>query len=81
MYARLPRLIFALLVLVALLSSSLAGYGMAERKKRSWFPVFLLAGAVAVTVYVVMDLDDTRVGLIRLDSAEGVLIQLRDSIR
>lgn len=45
MYARLPNLIFALLVLVALLSSSLAGYGMAERKKRSWFHVLLLPGS------------------------------------
>jgi hypothetical protein len=81
MYARLPNLIFALLVLVALLSSSLAGYGMAERKKRSWFHVLLFAGAVAVTVYAVLDLDDSRVGLIRLDSAENVLVQLRDSIR
>ncbi len=69
MYARLPNLIFALLVLVALLSSSLAGYGVAERKKRSWFHVLLFAGAVAITVYAVLDLDDSRVGLIRLDSA------------
>lgn len=70
MYARLPNLIFALLVLVALLSSSVAGYGLAERKKRSWFHVLLFAVAVAVTVYAVLDLDDSRVGLIRLDSAD-----------
>jgi hypothetical protein len=36
---------------------------------------------VAITVYVVLDLDNPRSGLIRLDSADRALLQLRDSIR
>jgi hypothetical protein len=78
---RLPFAILALLLGVALSSALLAGYGMASRKRRSWFHTILYAASVAVTVYIVLDLDDPRVGLIRLDAAEAILRQLQDSIR
>jgi hypothetical protein len=81
LYTRLPSLIFALLVLVALLSALLAGYGMAARRKRSWFHALLFAGVVAITIYAVLDLDDTRVGLIRVNAADNLLIQLRSSLQ
>lgn len=41
----------------------------------------LFAAAVSITVYTVLDLDDPRLGLIRLDAAEKVLHQLHDSNR
>jgi len=37
-------------------------------------------GAIALTVYVVLDLDNPRVGLIRLDKAHNALVQLKDSM-
>lgn len=81
LHMHLPPLIFSLLVLVALVSSSLAGYAMAQRKRRSWLHMLLYAAAVASTVYVVLDLDNPRFGWIGLGSADRVLIQVRDSIR
>lgn len=81
LHTRLPRLVFALLVLVALLSGLLAGYAMAKRQRRSFFHALLFAAAIGLTVYVVLDLDDPSVGLIRLDRAENALVQLRDSMR
>jgi len=81
LHTRVPALIFALLVVVALLSGLLAGYAMAKRQRRSRFHALLFAGVVAVTVYVVMDLDNPTVGLIRLEQAERALVQLRDSMR
>lgn len=77
----LPGLILFLLISVALLSGLLAGYAMAERKTRSLLHMFLFVAAVSVTVYVVLDLEYPRSGFIRLEAADGVLIQLRDSIR
>lgn len=81
LHMHLPPLIFSLLVVVALLSSLLAGYATAQRKRRSWLHMVLYAGAVASTVYVVIDLDNPRLGWIELGSADKALIQVRDSIR
>jgi ABC-type glycerol-3-phosphate transport system permease component len=79
--SRLPALIFLLLVSVALLSGLLAGYAMAKRKSRSWLHMILYATVIPITIYAVLDFEDPRSGLIRVDAADKALIQLRDSIR
>jgi len=81
MHTQLPRLIFVLLVGVALVSGLLAGYAMAKRRSRSWLHMMLYAAVIAVTIYTVLDLEYPRFGLIRLDAADKALLQLRDSIR
>jgi hypothetical protein len=81
LHTRLPPLIFALLILVALLSRLLAGYAMAKRQRRSWLHMLLYAAVVASTVYVVLDLDNPRFGWIHLSAADNALLQVRDSIR
>jgi len=78
---RLPALIFLLLVTVALLSGLLAGYAMAKRKSRSWLHMLLYATVIPITIYAVLDFEDPRSGLIRVDAADKALTQLRDSIR
>ena len=80
LHTHLPRLVFVMLVFVALLSALLAGYAMAKRKQRSALHMLLYAGVIALTIYVILDLDDPRAGLIHLDKADNALIQLRDSI-
>jgi len=77
---RIPGLILALLVSVALLSALLAGFGMAETG-RSWLHMMLYAVAVTITIYAVLDLDNPRAGLIRLDAADKALTELLQSIR
>jgi hypothetical protein len=77
----LPALIFLLLICVALLSALLAGYVMAKRKHRSALHMILYAAIISVTIYAVLDLDEPRSGLIRLDRADQALIDMRDSIR
>jgi hypothetical protein len=77
----LPALIFLLLICVALLCALLAGHAMAKRKHRSALHMILYAAIISVTIYAVLDLDEPRSGLIRLDRADQALIELRDSIR
>jgi hypothetical protein len=77
---RIPGLILTLLVSVALLSALLAGFGMAETG-RSWLHILLYAVAVTITIYTVLDLDNPRAGLIRLDAADKALTELLQSIR
>ncbi len=77
----LPALVFLLLICVALLSALLAGHVMAKRKHRSPLHVILYAAIISFTIYAVLDLDEPRSGLIRLDRADQALIDLRDSVR
>jgi len=78
---RLPALILWLLIGLSLLSALVAGYAMAARGRRSPLHMALYAAAISLTTYAVLDLDNPRLGLIRLDAAEQVLQQLHDSIR
>ena len=77
----LPVLIFLLLISVALMSALLAGHVMAKRRHRSALHLILYAAIISITIYAVLDLDEPRSGLIRLDRADQALIELRDSIR
>ena len=77
----LPALIFLLLISVALMSALLAGHVMAKRRHRSVLHLILYAAIISITIYAVLDLDEPRSGLIRLDRADQALIELRDSIR
>ena len=76
-----PTLVVVLLESLSLLSAVAAGYGMSARKHRSWLHILLYTLAITVTFYVVLDLDNPRVGLIRLDKADKVLWDLRDTMR
>ena len=81
LHTHLPDVIIALLIGASLLSGLVAGYAMAKRMSRSWLHMVLYASIVAVTLYVVLDLEYPRFGLIRIESADQVLTGLRDSIR
>jgi hypothetical protein len=80
LYTHLPPLIFTLLIVVALLSSLLAGFAMSKRMSRSWLHMLLYAAVVSTTIYAVLDLDNPRFGWIHLSAADNALIQVRDSI-
>ena len=77
---RLPALILWLLMSLALMSGLLAGYAMAKRQRRSLLHGLVYAAFVALTVYAVLDLDNPRSGLIRLDAADQAIEKLRTSI-
>ena len=74
-----PMIIFILLIIFSLASALLAGYGMAEGT-RSWVHVLGFSLAMALTVYVILDVEYPRIGFIRIDKADQVLIDLRKSM-
>jgi hypothetical protein len=75
-----PRLIFAVLFALALVSSLLAGYGMAGSRKQSWIHMIGFASITTLAIYVILDLEYPRRGLIRIDAYDQVLIDLRASM-
>jgi len=76
-----PTIIFVLLFGLALGCSLVAGYSMAGSAQRSWIHMIVFAAMTAVTVYVILDIEYPRLGLIRVDAADQVLVELRESMK
>lgn len=75
-----PAIVFVMLAASALVSSLLAGYAMAGAKRRHWLHVWAFAAVIALTLYVIVDLEFPRIGWIRVDSFDQALIDLRASM-
>jgi hypothetical protein len=75
-----PTAVYALLFGVALVCALLAGYRMASSHYRSWLHILGFTVITVVVVYVIIDLDYLREGLIRLDSADQLLIKAREAM-
>ena len=76
-----PMVVFAMLFGLALASSLLVGYGMAGSKTRNWLHTLGLAFAMAVSVYVILDIEYPRMGFIRIDAFDRALVELRESMK
>ncbi len=76
-----PTIIFVLLFGLALGCSLVAGYSMAGSARRSWIHMIVFAAMTAVTVFVILDIEYPRLGLIRVDAADQVLVELRESMK
>jgi len=72
-----PTIIFVMLFGVSFASSLLAGYSMASASSHNWLYTFCFAAVLAVSVYVIIDLEYPRLGLIRVDSFDQALVDLR----
>ena len=75
-----PGVVFGLLFGLGLGCSVLAGYSMAHGTLRKWPHMIAFAAITALTVYVILDLEFPRLGLIRLDAFDQVLVDLRKSM-
>jgi hypothetical protein len=58
-----------------------AGHGMAEGKTRSWLHIAAFAVLLPISIYVILDLEFPRAGLIRIDTVDQVLKDLRVSMK
>lgn len=76
-----PVVVFVMLALMAYMAAFLAGHGMSGSQTRSWIHSFGFAATLAVTVYVIVDMEYPRLGLIRVDSFDQVLVELRQSMQ
>lgn len=75
-----PLAVFLLLGGLVLCCSTLAGYSMAGSKKRSWVHNISFATVLAMSIYVIIEIEYPRVGLIRLSDTDRVLVDLRSSM-
>jgi hypothetical protein len=78
-YMHPPVEIYGLLFLLALLSALFAGSAMAGNKERSTLHVVGFSVIMALSAYVILDLEYPRLGLIRVDAADQLLVDVRAS--
>jgi hypothetical protein len=75
-----PGIIYAMLVVLMLVSALLAGNRMAEGP-RNWFHMVAFAVTMALSLYVIVDLEFPRLGFIRVDAWDQLLVDVRASMR
>lgn len=75
-----PTIIYVMLVVLALACALLVGYSMAGARGRNWLHIAAFAAVVALTVYVTLDLEFPRLGMIRIDAVDQILRDLRESM-
>jgi len=76
-----PAIIYAMLGLVALACSLLAGYAMAGTKQRSLVHGLGFALILTLTVYVILDIEYPRVGLVRIEAMDRLLADVREGMK
>ena len=75
-----PLVIYVMLGLLVLAGSLLAGYDIAIGKHRNWFHSFAFAMIMSLAIYVILDFEFPRLGLIRVDAYDQVLLDVRHSM-
>jgi hypothetical protein len=76
-----PIPIFMLLIGLGALSAFLAGYSMARKQKYSLVYALCFVGVTAFTLYVIIDLEFPRMGMIRVDAFDYLLLEARDGLQ
>ncbi|MDV6343913.1 hypothetical protein [Nitrosomonas sp. Is37] len=75
-----PTIIYVMLFSLALISAGLAGYSTAGTARHSLTHMVVFAAIIASTIYVILDIEYPRLGLIRVDSVDRALVGLRKSM-
>ena len=76
-----PVIIFVLLALLSLVGALLVGYGTSTNKDRSWFHHVTFSFVITLAIYVIVDLEYPRLGLIKVDSADQALLDVAATMR
>ncbi len=75
-----PLIIFLLLGALSLVSAWLSGYAMAKSSRIATAHVVGFAAVASIAVYVILDIEYPRFGLVRLDAPQRLLSDLREQI-
>jgi hypothetical protein len=75
-----PLIIFIMVGGLCLSSALVAGYGMAGGMERSWIHISCFAIIMSLVFLIIVDLEYPRLGFIRVDDADQILIELRETM-
>ena len=76
-----PLPVFAMLGLSVLISAVLAGYGMSASGVRDWVSTIAFTLVLSTAVYIILDYEFPRIGIIRIDPVDEVLVQTLEQMK
>jgi hypothetical protein len=76
-----PAAVLVLLAISVIATSTLAGYSMAATGLRDWLFVTAYAFVLGITVFVIIDYEFPRIGLIRIDPVDQVLMKTLEQMQ
>jgi hypothetical protein len=76
-YSHPPGAILVMLLALALVSAFMVGFGMAGDRGRGRLHALAYSAVLAAVIYLIVDLEFPRVGLIRVDAVDQVLVDVR----
>jgi hypothetical protein len=71
-----PVAIYMMLFVLTLVGAVLAGFSMGAGSRRSWLHMLSFAVTMTLTIYVIIDMEYPRLGLIKVDRFEQATIRL-----
>ena len=72
--------IFGLLLVLVLVSAFLVGFSQAKVARQSMLHMLGFSATTALALYLIIDLEYPRVGVIRVNSFDQALVELRESM-
>jgi hypothetical protein len=76
-----PAVIYIMMALLMLTGSVLAGFGMAAVPRRSTVHMLGFALILAMTLYVILDLEFPRIGLVQISAVDQIMVDLRNTMK
>lgn len=76
-----PGVIFGLLSALTLCCALFAGYGMSATAERNWLHRLGFSLVLCSAVFVIMDLEYPRFGLIRIDDFDQAIVDVREAMQ
>ena len=76
-----PLLLMILLAALSLASALLAGYLLAGNPKKTYFHTLTFALGLAVALYVIVDYEFPRIGLIRMNALDQAIVDVRATMQ
>lgn len=72
--------VIIMFALITIICSILSGFRMAKDGQFSWKYALLFSLTISFTLYIILDFEYVRVGMIQLDSFEDILIETKENI-
>ena len=76
-----PSIIYLMLIALALAAALLAGYQSAGDRGYAWIHKLGFAAIVSLTVYVILDIEHPRLGLVRMDAIDKTMVDVRAGMK
>jgi hypothetical protein len=75
-----PGVVYYLMYALALAAALLTGFNMSSHNKRSYFHAILFCSIVSATIYLTLELEDPRRGVLQINTGDRILFELLDSM-